>query len=97
MSSERESSPDKETAPEKTADESCLCSFECPSVNEINLGRLLESGMLADFVKMNGGHWDHFKWLGLCDNISVKGYMPVDLDKVGLELERIKAGYFRKG
>ena len=68
---------------------------KCCNSTEDNFKRLLKSGMLADFVKTNNGSWDHMKWLGLCDEISM-GYAPIDYDQVGLALEREKAEHFEK-
>ncbi|OHD66508.1 MAG: hypothetical protein A2101_02210 [Spirochaetes bacterium GWF2_52_7] len=96
MSRERKSELPKEKIPEKSAGEFVGGSMESPSQKEDNLRRLVESGILVDFVKKNNGSWDHSKWLGLCDEISVKGYLPIDLDQVGLALEQEKSFYFRQ-
>ncbi len=55
--------------------------------------RLLSSGILKDFVSRNNGEWDHDKWLGLCENISMDGYAPIYFDQVGLVLEQEKKAY----
>ncbi len=70
--------------------------IECCSANERNLRNLVKSGMLADFVKKNNGSWDHLKWLMLCDDITTKGYTPIDLDWVGMALEQEKDNYSEK-
>ena len=65
-----------------------------PSIAEINLTRLERTTLPDDFVRDHNGEWDHQAWLDFCACIEKKGYTPVDLDKVGLILERKKAEYW---
>ena len=96
MSNKIKSKPVKEQVPVKSADK-CYCGgTECCNSTEDSFKRLLKSGMLADFVKKNNGSWDHMKWLMLCDDITTKGYAPVDFSQVGLALEQEKDNYSAK-
>lgn len=58
-----------------------------------NLGRLIGSGILEDFIKETRGLWDNNAWRNLCDKIKKKGYMPIDITEVGVYLEKVKAAY----
>ena len=79
--------------PAKSSGKCCSGTPECCNSSEGNLRRLVRSGMLADFVKANKGHWNHQEWLELCGDITNKGYTPVDFDQVGLVLELEKSRY----
>ena len=57
---------------------------------ELNIQRLVKSGILTNYVKENNGTWDHQRWLSLCKVIFEKGYFPIDLDQVGLALAQEK-------
>ncbi len=59
-----------------------------------NLKTLAESNILADFVKEHDGEWDHQAWLDLCDEITEKGYVPIEFDQVGMLLETQRNAYF---
>lgn len=65
-----------------------------PSNTEINLTRLERTSIPWDFVCEHKGEWDHQAWLDFCAFIEKKGYTPVDLNQVGLILERKKAEYW---
>ena len=62
--------------------------------NEGNLQKLEQLGILENFVKENGGIWDHQKWISLCELIETQDIGPVDFDKVGLILEEKKSRLF---
>ncbi len=96
MSKEVKSKPVKEKAPGKSEEKCCCTGTECCNSTEDRFKKLLKSGMLADFVKNNNGSWDHLKWLMLCDDITTKGYAPIDFSQVGLALEQEKDNYFTK-
>lgn len=83
----------------KAMPQSCACactSTDNRTAEEINLGRISESGMLCEFVEDNMGCWDHAKWMSLCESIENSGFTPVDLDQVGLLLEKCKDKYLSK-
>lgn len=61
-----------------------------------NLENLEKSGKLEEFVRKTNGSWDHQMWLDLCAEISLGGYEPIDLDQVGVLLEKHKAVYISK-
>lgn len=61
---------------------------------EANLQRLASTSIAADFVKANQGEWDHQTWVKFCHDLGDKGFFPVDLDQVGLLLEKKKAEYW---
>ena len=65
-----------------------------PSNTEINLSRLERTSIPWDFVCEHNGEWDHQAWLDFCAYIERKGYTPVDLNQVGMILERKKAEYW---
>ena len=48
----------------------------------------------ADFVKNHHGEWNHRDWLEFCAYLEDQGYTPIDLDQVGLLLEKNKTEYF---
>ena len=68
-----------------------------PSIAEINLTRLERTTLPGDFVRDHNGEWDHQAWLDFCACIEKKGYTPVDLDQVGLLLEKNKTIYWEGG
>ncbi len=47
-----------------------------------------------DFVKLHEGEWNHQDWLVFCASLEEKGYTPIDLDQVGLLLEKAKSEYW---
>lgn len=63
-------------------------------IEEDNLKKLAATKLATDFVKKNSGEWDHQKWLDFCAFIEQKGYYPINLDQVGLLLEKKKAEFF---
>lgn len=63
-------------------------------IEDDNLKKLAATKLVTDFVKKNNGEWDHQKWLDFCAFIEQKGYTPVNLDQVGLLLEKKKAEFF---
>lgn len=60
---------------------------------EMNLKRLERTSLAKDFVKNHNGEWNHRDWLEFCAFLEEKGYTPIDLDQVGLLLERAKADF----
>ncbi len=86
----------KEKVAVKSLDNCCCGGDECCGVTEESFSKLLNSGILANFVKTNKGSWDHQKWIMLCDEISKKGYSSIDFNQVGLALEQEKDNYFSK-
>ncbi|MFZ2656733.1 MAG: response regulator [Victivallales bacterium] len=70
------------------------CSPQIPVYTaKENIQRLGRTSILEDFARENDNHWDHQKWLGLCERITNKGFSPIDFDHVGLMLEEVKARY----
>ena len=65
-----------------------------PTNSEINLLRLGRTTIPDDFVKEHQGEWDHQAWLDFCSFIEERGYTPIELDKVGLILERKKTEFW---
>ena len=65
-----------------------------PSNAEVNLTRLAKTSLPMDFVKLHGGEWNHQDWLVFCASLEEKGYTPIDLDQVGLLLEKAKSEYW---
>ena len=63
-------------------------------IEEDNLKKLAAAKLTMDFVKKNNGEWDHQKWLDFCAFLEQKGYCPINLDQVGLLLEKKKAEFF---
>lgn len=61
---------------------------------EMNLTRLAKTSLPKDFVKNHNGEWNHRDWLEFCASLEEKGFTPIDLDKVGLLLEKAKTDYF---
>lgn len=64
------------------------------SNTEVNLGRLAKTTIPKDFVASHNGEWNHQDWLIFCAALEEKGYTPIDLDQVGLLLEKEKAAYW---
>ena len=60
---------------------------------EENLARLKKTAILMSFVKKQNGSWGHDEWVSLCEDITAKGYDPIDFDQVGVLLEEKKAKY----
>jgi len=65
------------------------------SLAEMNLTRLSNTTLAKDFVIAHHGEWNHRDWLEFCASLEQKGYTPIDLDRVGLLLEKEKAEYFK--
>ena len=63
---------------------------------EKNLKRLEESELPWNFVVANKSTWDHAKWLEFVEDIKNKGFDPIDLNAVGMVLERLKLEYRNK-
>lgn len=61
-----------------------------PNDKEENLERLVKSNLPMQFIKAHEGRWDHQQWLEFLDELQAKGYMPIDLDQIGLILEENK-------
>ena len=68
-----------------------------PSNSEVNLQRLAKTDLPMEFVKAHNGEWNHQDWLMFCAMLEVKGYTPIDLDQVGLLLEKNKTIYWEGG
>ena len=60
---------------------------------EMNLERLSKTDMLNKFVIEHDGEWNHRDWLEFCAVLEDKGYTPIDLDQVGILLEKTKSMY----
>jgi len=60
----------------------------------MNLNRLARTSLPSNFVKKHNGEWNHQAWLEFCAFLEEKGYTPIDLDQVGLLLEKKKAEYW---
>ena len=60
-----------------------------------NLKKLSRTVITTNFIKKTKGVWNHEQWLELCAKIEAK-YTPIDLDAVGLLLEKKKADYLAK-
>lgn len=67
---------------------------EMGKIEDDNLKKLAATKLVTDFVKKNNGEWNHQKWLDFCAFIEQKGYTPINLDQVGLLLEKKKAEFF---
>ncbi len=65
-----------------------------PSNVEMNLTRLQRSTLPQDFVRAHNGEWNHHDWLEFCASLEQAGYTPINLDQVGLLLEKYKADFF---
>ena len=65
-----------------------------PSNSEVNHQRLAKTDLPMQFVKEHNGEWNHQDWLMFCAMLEVKGYTPIDLDQVGLLLEKNKTIYW---
>ena len=65
-----------------------------PSNAEINLNRLARTSLPMNFVKKHNGEWNHQAWLEFCAFLEDKGYTPIDLDQIGLLLEKKKAEFW---
>ena len=64
------------------------------SNTEMNLTRLAKTSLPMNFVKSHNGEWNHQAWLEFCAFLEEKGYTPIDLDQVGLLLEKRKGEYW---
>ena len=64
------------------------------SIAEKNLVRLAKNSLAQDFVTRHNGEWNHTDWLEFCAFLEENGYMPIDLDRVGLLLEQKKSEFF---
>ncbi len=65
-----------------------------PSIAEMNLNRLSRTSLPMNFVKKHNGEWNHQDWLEFCAFLEDKGYTPVDLDQVGMLLEKKKSEFW---
>lgn len=65
-----------------------------PSNAEMNLNRLARTSLPMNFVKKHSGEWNHQAWLEFCAFLEDKGYTPIDLDQVGLLLEKKKTEFW---
>lgn len=65
------------------------------TIAEMNLARLARTSLLKEFVRNHNGEWNHRDWLEFCAFLEETGYTPIDLDQVGLLLEKEKAIYFQ--
>ena len=61
---------------------------------ESNLKKLTKSPIPMNFVKKHNATWNHQDWLVFCASLEEKGYTPIDLDQVGLLLEKAKSEYW---
>ena len=61
---------------------------------EMNLKRLSKTNLPMQFVSEHNGEWNHRDWLEFCASLEQKGYTPIDLDQVGLLLEKSKTDFF---
>lgn len=64
-----------------------------PSNAEVNLARLARTRLPEEFVKEHNGEWNHQDWLHFCSLLEEEGYTPIDLDQVGLLLEKAKKAF----
>ena len=60
---------------------------------EKNLSRLSHSSIPIDFIKRVNGVWNHNQWEDFCRMLDQNGYTPIDLDMVGLLMEKKKAEF----
>ncbi|MBR2434950.1 MAG: hypothetical protein IKB22_05710 [Lentisphaeria bacterium] len=65
------------------------------TIAEMNLARLAKTPLIKEFVANHKGEWNHRDWLEFCAFLEDKGFTPIDLDQVGLLLEKEKAVYFQ--
>ncbi len=63
------------------------------TIKEENLKRLARTSIPMNFVKKNEASWDHCAWIEFCTLLEEKGYTPIDLDQVGLLLEKKKEAF----
>lgn len=68
-----------------------------PSNAEVNLARLSRTTLPMDFVREHKGEWNHQDWLHFCTLLEEEGYTPIDLDQVGLLLEKAKKSCREEG
>ncbi len=66
------------------------------SAEQDNLKKLSRTSIPMNFVKKTKGAWEHADWEEFSDNLKSKGYSPINLDEVGLLLEKKKAVYLSK-
>ncbi len=61
-------------------------------MNEIksNMDKLIESGKIKLFATKHNGTWSHKDWLEFCKELEASGLAPLDLNEVGLLLEKEK-------
>ena len=69
--------------------------MDMASIVEMNLARLSKTTLAKEFVERHNGEWNHRDWLEFCAFLEQNGYTPIDLDRVGLLLEKEKAAYFK--
>ena len=59
----------------------------------LNLGKLMKSPYVMNFIKRKNGNWNHQEWLDFLADLKKNGFDPIDADQVGLLLEERKAQY----
>lgn len=67
-----------------------------PSIAEMNMTRLSKTDLPRRFVEEHHGEWNHSDWLQFCASLEEQGFTPIDLDQVGLLLEKNKWEYFNR-
>lgn len=60
-----------------------------------NLKRLAKSKLPGSFVKKHNGAWNHDAWLAFLAELEEKGFLPINIDFVGLILEEEKIEFFK--
>ena len=55
-----------------------------------NLKRWQESGKARAWVAAHGGQWNHADWLSLLDELKRSPFWPMQPDKVGMVLEKVR-------
>jgi len=63
---------------------------------EENIKRFAKTPLAMNFVKAHNGAWNHTDWLNFLRELEVKGYFPIDTDRVGLILEDKKKAFNAK-
>lgn len=65
------------------------------SKQEENLKKLCRTSILMNFIKKTNADWNHQDWEALCQKVTEK-YSPIDLDQVGLALEKKREDFLSK-
>ena len=55
-----------------------------------NLERIVEAGILKEFVTEHKGRWTHSEWLSLLSRLEAEGYWPIDEGAFGDRLEAVR-------